>query len=189
MASVGLLDTSREGEDAGMSVSEEKEEEYQRLVEQFRAAGADDPETWARSEIGENIAQLARFCFLRSLWPRQIDRWRDDFEWVDRFISAAQQHPTGFFADAGLAMERLLALGGTREELASIARMVAYSTAFEVVHHIDEGCDAEFNEEQRYPTWNLIEVGPDDQPTGRLVDGLHEDLLMMDPSGREGRPQ
>jgi hypothetical protein len=172
-----------------MTVPEGKEAEYQRLVEQFRAAGARDPDIWARSEVSQNIAQLARFCFLRSLWPREIDRWRDDMEWVDRFVSAAQENPTGFFADAGVAMGRLLTLGGTREELASIARMVAYSTAFDGVHHIDEGCDVEFNEEQGYPTWNLIEVGPDDQPTGRLIDGLHEDLLTMDPSGREGRPE
>ena len=89
-----------------MMVSEGKEAEYQRLVEQFRAAGAQDPEIWARSEVGQNIAQLARFCFLRSLWPREIDRWRDDMEWVHRFVSAAQEHPTGFFADAGVAMGR-----------------------------------------------------------------------------------
>jgi hypothetical protein len=108
-----------------MTVPEGKEAEYLRLAEQFRAAGAQDREGWARSEVGEHIAYLARFCFLRSLWPREIDRWRDDMEWVDRFVSAAQEHPTGFFADAGVAMGRLLTVGGTREELASIARMVA----------------------------------------------------------------
>jgi hypothetical protein len=73
-------------------------------------------------------------------------------ERIDRFVSGAQQNPMGFFADAGVAMGRLLTLGGTREELASIARMVAHSTPFDVVHHIDEGCDVEFNEEQGYPT-------------------------------------
>lgn len=177
-----------EGEDATMLIPEGKEEEFWRLVEKFRAAGADDPESWARSEIHENIPQLARFCFLRSLWPGMIDTWGQRTEWIDRPIRAAERDPNGSFADAGVAIKHLLALGGTREELASIARMVAYETAFSVVNRIDEGVDSDYTSDEGYPTWDLREIGPDDLPTGRSIDGLHEDLLTMDPSGREGRP-
>ena len=145
------------------------------LWEQFRAAGADDPEGWAMSEVSSNIPQLARFCFLRTLWPQQIDGWRTNTKWIDHSIHAAERDPKGYFADAGLAMKRLLALGATREELASIARMVAYDTAFGVVHRIDERVDWDYNQEKGYPGWTLMEVVPDHQSTGRSVDALHED--------------
>lgn len=178
----------RMGEDSKMVIPEGQEEEFRRLVERFRAAGAHEPESWARSEILEDIPQLARYCFLRSLWPQQIDRWRQDTEWLGRSVGAAEREPNGMFADAGLAIKRLLALGATREELASIARMVAYDTAFGVVYRIDACEDADYNTDAGYPAWTLSEMGRDGLPTGRSIGGLHEDLLTMDPSGREGRP-
>jgi hypothetical protein len=41
-------------------------------TERFRQLGAIDPESWARSETDEDIAQLARFVFLRQLWELVI---------------------------------------------------------------------------------------------------------------------
>jgi len=172
-----------------MRVPEGREEEYLRLVEQFRVAGADDPESWARSEISEDIAQLARFCFLRSLWPHTIDRWRQQTGWIEHAISMAERDPNSPFADAGVAIKAALARGVPRDDLASIARMVAHDTAFDVVHHIDEGEDAEYNIDNGYPAWTLSEIGPNELPTGRSLDALHESLLNMDPSGRDGRPR
>ncbi|GGX84231.1 hypothetical protein GCM10010515_59760 [Streptomyces fructofermentans] len=34
--------------------------------------------------------------------------------------------------------------------------------------------------------WVVMESGDDGSPTGRALSGLHEDLLSMDPSGRDG---
>jgi hypothetical protein len=172
-----------------MMVPEGWEVEYLRLVEQFRIAGADDPEGWARSEISEDIPQLARFCFLRSVWPHVIDRRRQQTDWIDDAISRAERDPKGYFADAGMAIKEALAHGITRDELASIARMIAYETAFDMVHRIDVGEDEEYNPDNGYPAWTLSEVGSDEEPTGRALDALHEDLLSIDPSGREGSPQ
>jgi hypothetical protein len=168
---------------------EGKEEEYQRLVELFRAAGAEEPESWASSQINENFAQLARFCFLRSLWPGVIDQWRQNTKWITFAISQAEQDSQGFFADAGIALKSLLELGATRDQLATVARMVAYEVAFGVVYRIDEGADWDYGPDKGYPAWELREIGSDDMPTGRRVGGLHEDLLSLDPSGREGRPE
>lgn len=170
-------------------IPEGKEEEFRQLAEKFRAAGATDPELWAASEMGQGIPQLARFCFLRALWPDMIDKWRENVEWIDRSIREAERDSHDFFADAGVALARLLAIGASREELASVARMVAYDTAFGVVDRIDESMDWDHGVDDGYPTWELREIGPDGQPTGRTMDGLHEDLLSMDPSGREGRPE
>jgi hypothetical protein len=157
------------------------------LVAKFKELGAGDPEGWARSEVGEDIAQLARFLFLRSIWSSLIDGWaRDPQTWTKRFADEAVRQPNGHFADAGLALGRLLAAGASPSDIGSIARMVAYETAFGVIDHVDEGHDPDTGMDGPY--WVLIETDGDGTPTGRQVAALHEDLLTMDPSGREGRP-
>jgi hypothetical protein len=171
-------------------IPEGKEAEYERLLELLREAGADDPEGWAGSEVHENIAQLARYCFLRSLWPRHIDTWRDDLTWVDRMTKAAEKESQGFFGDAGQAMANLTK-GGTREDLGRIARFVAYCTIFDLLYHLDFGTDPDLEDRgisDKYPGWALMEIGPNEELTGRDLGGLYESLLTMDPSGREGRP-
>ncbi len=44
------------------------------LIEKFRAAGSADPESWAASEINEDIAQFARFFFLWELWKLVVPK-------------------------------------------------------------------------------------------------------------------
>jgi len=39
-----------------------------RLTHLFEVAGAPDPQSWAESELSEDIPQLARFLFLRQAW-------------------------------------------------------------------------------------------------------------------------
>jgi hypothetical protein len=43
------------------------------LRDRFSELGADEPESWARSEIVEGIPQLARFLILRKLWADAIN--------------------------------------------------------------------------------------------------------------------
>ena len=156
------------------------------LIEQFRALGATDPEGWARSEISEDIAQLARFVFLRPLWPLLIDHWVEKQGWIHESVRSARSDPEGIFADAGFALDRLLAAGASRADIAAVARKVAYETVFGVINQLDEGGDP--LGASNVPGWRLIESGADVEETGRSVEGLHEDLLMLDPSGREGCP-
>jgi hypothetical protein len=64
-------------------------------------------------------------------------------------------------------------------------RAAAYDSAFAVLNKIDEGEDVTAPEGT--PGWCLGETrGPNGERTGRCVDGLHEDLQSLDPSGREG---
>ena len=51
--------------------------EIAKLTARMRDLGADDAEGWARSEVRENVAQQARYLFLRQLWAQGIDGWRD----------------------------------------------------------------------------------------------------------------
>jgi hypothetical protein len=160
-------------------------EGHERLVSLFRAAGADDPEGWADSEVRENISQLARYCFLRRLWSDQIDSWSDPV-WIDNYIQEAEREPNAAFADAGVALRRMRDLGASPTDIARMARAVAYEVTFGVLDHVDSGGDEQLDE--RFPGWRLMELDGEEL-TGRHVAGLHEDVLMMDPSGREGRPR
>jgi hypothetical protein len=157
------------------------------LIDRLARAEAADPEEWAYSEITENIPQLARFLVLRRLWGDLIDPWRDNAAWIENMIASAEKDPGDYFSDAGLALRRLLEKGVDPADIASIARYVAYETAFGVVHTIDEGHDPEHSGDG-WPGWTLIETDANGDSTGRPVGGLHEDLLSLDPSGREGRP-
>lgn len=158
---------------------------YRELLHRFRTLGARDPEDWAKSEVDENIAQLARFCFLRSVWRDAIVARTTSGTWIDRSIAMSERRPDIPFGDAGPALKRLLDAGATRADLQRVARLIAYEAAFELINRLDEGCDPELDGD--YPGWRLMET-KGNELTGRDVGGLHESLLEMDPSGREGRP-
>lgn len=138
------------------------------LTARMEQLGADDPAGWARSEIQENIAQQARYLFLRRLWPEAIDGWRDPAV-ISRVPATA----------------RVLGQGANPSDLSRALRLAAYEAVFTVLSILDEGYDPDAPEDA--PDWRLMETGPpSDQLTGRDVGGLHEDILTLDPSGLEG---
>lgn len=137
------------------------------LRTRFEALGAPDAPDWARSEIAENQPQLARFVLLRSLWCGAIDGWADP--------GALEQVP---------AARRLLDAGADRDDLVLLARTVAYEAVFTAVDELDGGADV--NVSGVDAGWVVMEAGEDGATTGRLLSGLHEDLLTVDPSGRDG---
>jgi hypothetical protein len=156
------------------------------LVELLIAAGIHDAEEWVRSELTENIAQTASAMFLRSIWPNHIDPYTRDLGWIEREIAESERHPRGPFADAGAALGRLLSAGADPEDIGRVARLVAYETSYALLLHVGSGADEDV---ESGPGWRLMEVDQEqDALTGRPILGLHESLLGMDPSGREGSP-
>lgn len=146
----------------------------ERLTNVFESLGADDARGWASSEVEEDIPQLARYLVLRLLWRYAVDIW-DTADALDRVPAA----------------RRLLAAGADRADLVRLARHAAYSAVHSTLYRIGEGFDPEADIDG-LPGWMLMEttdvsLGEYVQLTGRKVDSLHEDILMMDPSGREGR--
>lgn len=133
------------------------------LVELLRAAGADEPVGWARSEVSENIAQAARFSFLRAVW-RDLERWRDP-QFVDAYLEEIELDDLA------------------RAQIRKVLARVAFQVSFEVVMVIDNGEDLDGPEGM--PGWRLMELGHDGEPTGRDVGGLHESFLEVDPLGVE----
>ncbi|MEU2655140.1 hypothetical protein ABZ615_07430 [Streptomyces sp. NPDC007325] len=126
-----------------------------------------DPQDRVRSEIDENQPQLARFLLLRSLWRGAIDGWADP-EALEQVAAA----------------RRLLDAGADRRDLELLARAVAYEAVFVTVDELD--CGADVNVSGVDVGWAVVESGENGTPTGRRLSGLHEDLLTMDPSGRDG---
>ncbi|GGO24971.1 hypothetical protein GCM10011574_55920 [Microbispora bryophytorum] len=164
------------------------------LRDRFEALGALEPEEWARAEVRDGIAHLARFRLLRGLWSEHIDPQRDAVEtWIANTRRELARDSAGPFSDAGKALLRMVdELGVTPGEVGALARLVAYKTIFGVLYGLDEPNLAEDDVpeilQEQLPSWLLVEVvGKDLRLTGRVLTGLHEDLLTMDPSGRDGR--
>jgi hypothetical protein len=136
----------------------------------FADLGADDPEGWARSEVSEDIAQLARFIAVRTLWRDTINVWSEKS------------------LNSNAAASRLLARGADAADLVRLARAAAYQAVFGVLYRLaGEGSDYELEDRvENLPGWRLMET-VNDSLTGRDVGGLHESILTMDPSGNEGQ--
>lgn len=140
------------------------------LTERMRHLGAPDPQSWARSEMRENIPQEARWLILRAIWPA-----------IDSFSREGMR--------ATPAAARLLDAGADPGDLSTAMRHAAMNGAFGALVTID-GMTA-MDAPRNAPGWLLMETRYDPDaddyvPTGRTVGGLHESLSSADPSGRGG---
>ncbi|MFI2764775.1 hypothetical protein ACH5A3_39050 [Streptomyces echinatus] len=137
------------------------------LRAQFSALGVTDPLDLIKSEVIEDLPQLARFVLLRSLWHGVIDSWTEP--------GSLDQLP---------AAQRLRAAGANLEDLVRLVRAVAYEAVFATLDELD--ADGDVNASGVEAGWVVMELAEDGSPTGRAMSGLHEDFLSTDPSGREG---
>ena len=97
------------------------------------------------------------------LWDN-INGYMND-GWLDSTILASERRPDEPFADTGMVLKRLLALGASKRDLALLVRSGCYDGTFSTLYDIQEaGLSCE----------DLVAV--------------HEGLLSADPSGLEGRP-
>lgn len=122
------------------TLPKDKQDVAGELRERFEELGAEDPEGWTRSEISENIPQLARFLVLRTIRRQAVDSWAR--------AGALTTIP---------AAQRLLAAGADPGDLLCLVQNTVHDTAFAVLECLDEGRDTEASEE--HPGWSLVEVG------------------------------
>jgi hypothetical protein len=80
-------------------------------------------------------------------------------------VANSERRPDDPFADAGAAIKRILAAGGTSEDIALIRRAAAYEAVFGTLYSLED-------------------PGVDEND----IFMLHEELLTADPTGMEGRP-
>lgn len=146
------------------------------LTRVFTALGAAEPAGWADSEADEDIAQLARFLFLRGV-RQAVKRWEQPGA-VEQLL-ADPQNPA--------ALAQFEAAGVEPRTLALFARQVAHATAFDLayrladpdfVDHDPEDPDGYPPKELRdeLPGWCLMETTPTGEHTERHLDGLHEEI-------------
>ncbi|HVY07704.1 MAG TPA: hypothetical protein VHB46_17140 [Burkholderiales bacterium] len=155
-----------------------------RLTRLFELAGADDPESWAKSEVDEGIPQLARFLFLRQAWRQVVAD--GDVKWIDREIQLSKRSPDAPGAGLGLSLSRLLSSGASREDLTELARAVQWQLLHGLCYQLSDPAIEE--PELSDVGWGLFEV-IEDGKVGRPIEGLHESVLETDPTGREMRPK
>lgn len=153
----------------------------QELTALFQKLGAQNPGAWARSQINENIPQLARFLFLRQAWKLVVND--NDSSWIDEIRRANPNKPGG---DANPVIERLLAAGANEDDLTKLIRVMQWRLLFGLCQLLDdpgtiesEVCDI---------AWRLFQVDESDHPIA-IMPGLAESVLETDPTGREMRPK
>ena len=160
----------------------------QELTALFRKLGAEDPEGWARSQIRENIPQLARFLFLRQAWKLVIDE--NGRDWISERRQIDTDEPGG---DIGPAIERILAAGADESDLTRVVRIMQWEILFGLCNLID---DPEYLRDDRGIIkkeagdilWGLFQVDDNGYPITE-IGGLHESVLQTEPTGREMRPK
>jgi hypothetical protein len=156
----------------------------ERLTAVLERIGVSDPEGWASSETREDIPQAARAMFLRMAWRQVIEPFREP-NWIDESLEIYRNDPGGPLSEGAAAIEPMLDAGVTREDIALVAWTVAIRATFELVYHMED-----YEPVEGAPGWLLVETDPaTDEPTGRVVNGLHESVLETDPAGREARPR
>ena len=154
------------GREDGLPLQQWKAQSRDQLVERFRRAGAaDDPDSWARSEIDEDFAQFSRFVFLKCLWRLML-------EMQDSCVQVVGDMPVGpaILEDQVEDLARRFA-----GPIGLFAHQILYLLSGDVEAFGHEPLDEE-------PLWMLMEtIGG--QPTGRVVAALYEDLWHTHPDG------
>ncbi len=130
----------------------------------------------------------AEQLFIRGIWASVIPDALDT-SWVDR--AAAQPSDDGPLGDYATLVHRMLESGIPSRDIARFAQIVGYETAFATCYHLEDATasfedfgDSAANEAE----WGLFATDPASGAPLRPMSGLHERLLMGDPSGREMRP-
>ncbi len=155
------------------------------LTNLFRSAGAPNPEQWARSQVDEGINQLHRFLFLREAWRSVATE--DDHAWIELAIKSSLDGPGEPYSAIGASLQRLQSLGAHPEDLTDIVRGMQAQLLFSLCCQMDDGSpeEAAFSK----VGWALVETNAAGEPTERRISGLHESVLVTDPTGREMQPR
>jgi hypothetical protein len=154
--------------------------DLEHLTELFARLGAENPGSWASSQVNEGIEQLHRFLFLRQAWSKVISD--GDTTWITHQIERAKANPSEPYAGVGLALARCLEKGADPRDLSDIARGMQATMLFRVCYLLE---DPDLSERELESVgWCLVATNENLEPTKRLIDGLHESVLETDPTGR-----
>jgi hypothetical protein len=149
------------------------------LIEKFTRLGVDDPQAAARSEIAEDIPQLA-YARLERLVRTKLMRRRESMDvWWTNLQRERDRRPGSRPAAIAEVVGKCLAAGITLDELGMLAEDVASETAAGFAYTLGDPYDDELGDPSDLPFWALCEVGSEDDGanlTGRTMGALHEFL-------------
>jgi len=148
------------------------------LVEQLVRLGVDDPQGTARSEIAEDIPQVAYARLERLVRVNLMSRRQTMDIWWANLQRERDSRPESRPAVVE-AIGKCLAAGITLEELGVIVEDVASETAKGFAYLLGDPYDDELGDLSDLPSWALVEVSSEDdgaELTGRMLSGLHEFL-------------
>jgi len=125
--------------------------------------------------------------FLRGVWKMVPSE--DDLSWVERVAALARtEEPLG---DHGPIVKDMLDKGVDPYSIARFAKIVGYETAFGICYHLDDPIASYegFPDGDEDLVWGLFQVDSVTEEPRERLNGTHETILLMDPSGREMRPR
>ncbi len=127
------------------------------LKAQMEAAGCADASDWATSEVSENIPQFGRFLILRDIHDAlDVERCLEDLRFEDPASAAVLEK-----------LQKVLDADELHDFLYAYGKVIGSG----LVAVLDEG-----PQDEGVPGWALMELTPDCELTGRVIQGLHENF-------------
>lgn len=139
-------------------LAETQREKLGALVQNLAAAGAQEPLSWAMSELTEDIAQCARFLILKNLRQVAMD--------IEGNIQAASDCGADLPAQITSAQAQLGA-----PALQQLLQDYSQGLLRQIIDALDHGA---LDHSGTQPGWQIMETNPDGELTGRNIGGLHE---------------
>lgn len=142
-------------------LTDNQKEEFESLVIRLENAGAKNPLSWANSEVSEKIPQFGRFLVLKSLF--------DIAKSTEDNISMAGD----FDEDIEDKFEEIKGQVG-QEKLFDFLKSYSKGMIYNLIELLDEG-NREVDRDK--VSWTLMKTDDNFEPTGQIIQGLHEDFL------------
>jgi len=159
------------------------------ISQHLQALGVPQPEadSAAKMEIESGISQYPHYAFLHGAWSTVVRE--GDREWMDFIIERASENPTEPGAGAGFALKRLLAAGVDPADITELVRVMQWEVIQSICYQLEDFDSVDYpNEDMPHAKWALMELNDKDKPVGQIT-GLHELVLLTEPSKREMRPK
>jgi hypothetical protein len=149
-----------------------------------RQMGFPSPDAIVRSEVEEDIPQLARHTFLKGAWAGIVPD--DDLSWIGEQEGSSKPGSKQPYAGVADAIRKLKAQGTDMRALAEIVRGMQAQLLFHIAYQLSDPDSVAGNDGSI--GWALVEASEDGE-FGREISGLHESVLGTDPTGRDMRPR
>ncbi|WP_337085141.1 hypothetical protein [Elizabethkingia anophelis] len=138
-----------------------QKEEFENLVIKLEKAGARNPLSWASSEVTEKIPQFGRFLVLKS--------FLDIAKSTEDNLTMAED----FDEEMEDKLEEIKEKVG-EEKLFDFLKSYSKGMIYNIIELLDEG---NREAERDKISWTLMKTDENFEPTGQIIQGLHEDFL------------